>query len=423
VRRSLASLLLIAACTCSKPQDELVIRVAVVGPLAPLHPLVDSTATTLAQDLVYQPMLTVDDRGSLTSRVAGRWERVDGKRYRFQLDPALRFSDGSAVRDEDAVASLSARGLRAAVRDGWIEAEQGGSGLAIEPSLIYSVLFRQAPNGYLGTGPFRLSEQTETRIVLERVKPIRGRINRVELLSFLTHREVIVAVLHGEANAAFALDERQLVLLEDLPNLRLVHGASPHAVTVVFNSRRLDAATRQRLRAALPLRYLAEAFGKNCQADAAVRNGQGSVPPGARLEVLVPELSTPLYRTALATRRGLWIRGGEVAQLDMLKMKSREETGDFDILVRPVLAWPSPFLALSWQTGGPFNYSHYSNLRVDAAFASGDFAAARAELEADAAFLEICRRESVGVVDARAKNPSIGLGGLLDTLPDWEVEE
>jgi hypothetical protein len=61
--------------------------------------------------------------------------------------------------------------------------------------------------------------------------------------------------------------------------------------------------------------------------------------------------------------------------------------------------------------------------RVDAAFDRGDFAAARAELRADAAFVEICRRERIGVVDSRIKNPRMGWWGLLDTLQDWEVDE
>jgi hypothetical protein len=50
-------------------------------------------------------------------------------------------------------------------------------------------------------------------------------------------------------------------------------------------------------------------------------------------------------------------------------------------------------------------------------------AAAKAELKADIAFIEICRRERIGVVDSRIKNPRMGWWGILDTLQDWEVDE
>ncbi len=421
--------LLAAACTRSAAQGEFVLRVAVVGPLAPIHPLLDTTSTTLAHDLVFEQILTPDEQGVLTSRVAQRWERIDGQRYRVQLDPGRCFSDGSPVRAEDVIASLAARKLQAAVRGEWIEVDSSSSGLPVEAALLYTLVFKQTPQGFLGTGPFRLVEQTEARIALERVKRVRGRVSRVELVSFPTLRDLFIGVLGGKANAAFALDARQLYMLEDLPALKPVRSVSPHAVTVVFNTARLDAETRRRLRAGLPIDALAHVFNRdNRDGDEPVHRSwawpsEQNLPPSRRLEILVPHFTQGLYAVALGVRRSLGKRGGEVVHLDIDGLRAREQAGDFDIAIRPILAWPEAVKALSWHSRGFFNWPHYSNPRVDAAFARGDFAAAAAELEADPPFVEVCRRERFGVVDARIKNPRLGWWGVLDTLPEWEIEE
>ncbi len=418
----LSLLLLAAACARSAAQGDFVLRVAVVGPLAPLHPLVHYTGMTAAQDLVFEQILTPDEQGVLRSRVMQRWERLDGDRYRIKLDPGVRFSDGSPVRAEDVIASLTARSLRGSISGEWIDVEPGGAGLPVEPALLFTLLFKQTPSGFLGTGPFRLVEQTETRLALERLKAVRGRINRVEVLAFPTPADVFVQVLRGNANAAFSLEERQLVLFEDLPTLKPLRSVSPHAVTIIFNPARLNASTRRSLRAALPVETIARVFGGSAWTEGRPYE-RAELPSGRRLEIMVPRHTNALDRAALAVRRALQTRGGEIAHVDASEHEARERAGDFDIAIRPALAWPQAVIALSWQTGAPGNLAHYSNPRVDAAFARGDLAAAAAELEADAAFVEICRRERFGVVDARIKNPRLGWWGVLDTLADWEVAE
>ncbi len=423
MRRSSLFLLLVAlACRRPAPPSDFVLRVAVVGPLAPLEPNVDSTSTTVAADLVMDALLAPDQQGTLTSKVLRRWERVDSRRYRIQIDPDARFSDGSPVRAEDVIASLAAKGLHGTVRGEWLEVEPETPGRLVEPELLYTAVFKRTATGFLGTGPFRFVEQTETRIALERRKPAPGRIRRVEILAFPTAREIFARVVRGDANAALGLDERQLELIDGIPTLKAFRGLAANAVTIAFNPRRLDAATRRRLVAALPMEEIAKAFSERCPAAVRLPVERPDLPPGRRFEVLVASFGTSTDRAALALRRALGKRGGEITTVDFFKMEAGLKAGAFDIAIVPYVVWPQNLLPFSLQSDGPWNWTHYSNPRVDAAFARGDFAAAKAELEKDPPIIELCRRERIGVVDARIKNPRMGWFGVLDTLPDWEVE-
>jgi hypothetical protein len=93
-----------------------------------------------------------------------------------------------------------------------------------------------------------------------------------------------------------------------------------------------------------------------------------------------------------------------------------------DLTVRNVLVWPPVMLALLWASGSPFNTSGYSNPAVDEAFALGDAESAAREILRTAPFVVLCRGERIAAFDARIRNPSLGWWGVLDTLPEWEVE-
>jgi hypothetical protein len=423
VRRFLFVLLVGLACGRRAPQTDFVLRVAVVGPLAPLEPNVDSTFTTAAQDIVYDQFLTPDEQGVLTSRVLQRWELIDDQHYRIQLKPNLRFSDGSLARTQDAIASLGARGLRASVRGEWLEIEPQSSGVPVESMLIFAAAYKQTSAGYVGTGPFHLVEQTEARIVLERNRPKPRRVNRVEIVAFPTSRDTFSRVVRGDANATLGLDERQLELIEGIPTLKPIRHLAHNAVTIAFNPRRFGTAARRRLAASLPIHDIARAFSESCRVGAGVPVQRPEIPPGRSLEILLVRYNASLDRVALALRRALGSRGGEIARMDASDVLARWKAGAFDIAIVPHAVWPDPVLAFNWQSNAPWNWTRYSNPQVDAAFARGDFAAAKAELEADPPVIELCRRERIGVVDARIKNPRMGWWGILDTLPDWEVDE
>lgn len=83
--------------------------------------------------------------------------------------------------------------------------------------------------------------------------------------------------------------------------------------------------------------------------------------------------------------------------------------------------WPDESALGRWITGAEENWGGYSNPRFDEAFHAGDFARARAELEADPPAVFICDLERTAAVDSRITNATLGDYDMLDTLPEWEV--
>ncbi len=75
-----------------------------------------------------------------------------------------------------------------------------------------------------------------------------------------------------------------------------------------------------------------------------------------------------------------------------------------------------------WATDAPSNLARYSNPEVDRALAAGDFSAALRALRADPPVLELSARPRRILVDARIRDPRLGPYGLLQSLPEWEVD-
>jgi hypothetical protein len=402
-----------------------VLRIAVPGPLEALSATTGSGYTTAAQDLIFDTFLVPDQNGALTSRVLRRWERVDGRRYRVQLEPNLHFSDGRPVGLDDVIASLAAQKLRGMIQGEWLEIEPIDANRLVEPALLYAVLYKQTPTGFVGTGAYRLVSESPTEIALERIRPLPHRISRVEVVAYPTPREVLARVIRGDTNAALGLDERQLELMEGIRRLKPIRGLSHTALSVIFNTRRLDSTARRQLASSLPVRDIAGVFAAGCRAEdtAGTRLEYRPLRPGRRLEVLAPRAAVPMERTALAVRRALGTRGGEVVQVETPELIRRSQAGAFDVMVAPIVNWPDAAIANVWRTDAPYNVTRYSNSRVDAAFDRGDTAGAKAELAADVPYISICRRERIGVVDSRIKNARMGWWGILDTLSEWEVDE
>jgi len=179
-----------AACSRPIPRDDFALKVAVVGALAPLKHNVHSTATTFAQDLVYEAILRPEGTG-IGSRILARWERGGAECLRAMVADGLRFSDGSLVEVEDVVRSIRAAGLTVREDGRWLEIGPSRDGLPVEAGLLMAALFKPTPSGELGSGPFRLVSEDEGRVVVDRVAPMPGRIRRVEFIAFPTAREAL----------------------------------------------------------------------------------------------------------------------------------------------------------------------------------------------------------------------------------------
>jgi hypothetical protein len=423
VRRALLPLLAACSLACStRPESApFVLRIAVIGPLAKVHPDQSETNSAMAGDLAFDAVLYPDRDGRPRSRIARAVERLGPNRYRIAVDPAARFSDGAPVTYEDVARAVAQWHLKV-TRDGeWIVLDSPDG--AIEAKLFYSAIGRESGGRWIGTRPYRIVEEGPWRVALERVAPASGRIQRVELVAFPTPRDALARTLRGETNGVTQLSEEQAEFLDGIPSLRLTRTAGPQARSIFFNRLRLEDADWSALRRALPLARIAPlACTRPELVNPALPATAGTIPPGPPLSIasLIPDSQSQLV--ALALRRALGPRGGALARPDPGAPTSRLGAADRDISVTNLLAWPPVVLALTWGTGAPFNAIGYSNPAVDAAFARGDAAGAAAEIERSAPYVALCRNERIAAFDARVKNASLGWWGILDTLPDWEVE-
>ncbi len=413
--------LAVAACAPPPTGVPFELRVAVSGSLAPLGPDVSSSFTTAAVDLVYEPLFRVGPEGQLAPLVADRWERLGRSRLRLTLRPTARFSDGSPVTAADVVRSLATSGLRVTERREWLEIEPANADEPIEPLLLYTLISKPVSGAPpLGTGPFAFVEGDARHILLRRLRPDPRRVASVEIVGYPSLRDAFARLLRSEVNAGLLLDERQLELLEGMPQLQVVRAQGPHAVAIFMNAQRLDRATRRGLVSALGAPDVAEAYGAGCRHEGEAPASE-PVPPGRELGVMASVAEGDFARFALAARRALGARGGRLALEDVVRFEERRRRLDYDLAVAPLLVWPPSFLGFYFQARGPWNTSGYSNREFDRLMEVGDLAGAQAELTRDRPVVLICRRQRYIAVDARVRNPSIGVWGILETLPDWEV--
>jgi peptide/nickel transport system substrate-binding protein len=420
VRRFIFSALaFLAACGQPPASRDFTLRIAVTGALAPVHPSTSSTSTTAAMDLVFEGVLRPDAEGRAVPGAVRSVERLGPNQFRIDPKPDLRFSDGSPVTAGDLVRSLRVSGVAAEERNGQVEVWTGGR-VAPEAELFFAAVFKETQGRILGTGPYAVAEASAERIVLRRVRPEPGRIAVVEIVAYPTPRDAFARTLRGDANAVLNLDDRQSELLEGIPGLRLVRSEGPHAVAVLLNAGRLGLEERRAIVAALPASDLAAAYGGACRL-----NGPATpatpLRAGSALDVLASDVDAGFARVGLAVRRALGPRGAALEIPSAKVLSERNARHDFDATVTNVIAWPPALLSLYWTSGGPLNWTAYSNSTVDAAIRDGRYSDALAEMERDPPVVFLCQRERIAAVDARIKNPTLGRWGLLETLPEWEV--
>jgi hypothetical protein len=390
-----------------------VLRVGVVGPLGAVSPSTPGGTASYAADLVFQTFFHLAG-GETESRFVKRSPLGRGP-WRLEPVRGVKFSDGSEVEPEDLARSLRSRGFVVTVVSGHLEvlAPPGSGGAA---ALYYASIYKDTAQGPIGTGPFILVEQGPERVRLRRAQPQPRRIDEVELVAFESSRQAFVALLRGDIQAVFPLDSAQVELLEAVPNLLVVRSVGPLAVAAQLMPRRLSRAERLGLARSLPRREMADAT-KTCFTNTAEH--PQSVPSGRRLKIGYPRILHELARPALALRRALGQRGGEV--VPVAADGGTADPADLDILLTSLLTRPEEMLTLALRSDGAWNYSGYSNPQYDAAVDRGDARAATQALEDDPFLIVICQRERMGAIDRRVSATSWGEWGAFDPLPDWEV--
>lgn len=424
MRRVLLALLAaLLACKPSSRQPHFQLRIALLGPLNPLVPGAEPSWSEYAQPWVYESILRTASDGSPSPGLAARFRFSSPGRVGLVLRQGARFSDGSAVTAADVRRSLQHAGLEVQEQSSELVIESP-SGAPIEGILRNEPIYKRVGEDYLGSGPFRVISQKPERILLGRLVPEPGKIDEVVLLGFPTGREPLAHTLAGDADLLIVTDPKQLEFFQGVSRLRVVRMPGASAIAVAMGLKRLDRAARRAIAAALPIESISRlAFGKECVPFSAPPTGKSGDLPARALDVLVLRHDLQLERTALAVSRALGRSSGEVQFISPTEAFRLLKSQDFDLfMVRP-LVWPPRAVAGIWASDSPLNQFGYRNPRVDAALKAGEWARALQALRDDAPVAFICSPERIALVDSRVKNPRLGPGNYLETLPDWEVEQ
>jgi hypothetical protein len=417
VRRLL--LLFVLGCTSAPAREPLVLRIALWGPLGSFPSGSDPGLASIAEPWVFEKLVTIDANGQLMPALASRIDRLPGNEFRLELRSGATFSDGAPVTENDVARSLESTGLRVTPERGAVIVAPREKGMPTEALLLQAHISRESGGSFVGSGPFVLASRTETEFEFTRRQLETGRISRVHLTAYPSSRDAFMHTLKGDANAIVDLESRWLEFFQGVRSLQEVHGSGHSTDAIMFNVT-MERAERRRLAAILASKRVRElAYG---DAECAEKGDAdpGAAPAGPTLEVLS---WGPFERLALAARRSLGERGGEIIQLTPQDVVARLRSHAFDLVTARPLHWPSSMIALVWRTGSPGNATGYSNPALDRALDASDWVAAEAALRDDPPAAFICTRDVLAVVDARIRNPRLGPYELLETLPDWEVTQ
>ncbi|HEY2030116.1 MAG TPA: hypothetical protein VGH20_13005 [Myxococcales bacterium] len=421
-RGILLLLFAIVACRPQRPPPAFPLRLAVSGSLETVRPLANvDNWTFVANSLVFEPLVLLAEDNSLVPVLAARSERVSPTAIRLWLRDNASFSDGSRVTLDDLQRSFEGTDLSAtADGDSFIVATRDPK-KPPELQLAFTFVHRKTAHGEIGTGPYVVVEQGATQIALHRRRQDQGRIGDITVTSYGTPKEAFARTLKGDADMLTEVDPRWIEFLEGVPRLRVVSlGVSPYAAIVAFNSRRLSRAERLRIAGALRNDSVRKvAYDEGCVApDQSSSHEPPLTEPGRPLNVLAFPV---LERLALAARRALGRRGGDIVVKDFESFIATMKAGDFDIATwRPQIS-PAVMAARNWRTGAEYNIYGYSNARVDAALDAHDWDAAQRALDDDPPAVIICRPTAVVVMDSRITN--IANKRFWRNVVNWEVRQ
>ena len=167
-------------------------------------------APEVLSSLVFETLVVVDNSGHLQPGVATSWSSANsGSRWEFALRPNLTFHDGAPLTSADVVRCLLKSDRNWKVRassDGVVvESDTPVPDLPAILSLPQFAIYSDAPNGSVGTGPFRIDKRTGPllslrandeywagRPFLDGIELMTSRSQRDQLNDFLLERADVI---------------------------------------------------------------------------------------------------------------------------------------------------------------------------------------------------------------------------------------
>jgi ABC-type transport system substrate-binding protein len=191
-----------------------------LDPCAELGELqVDSLARWNLMRLIFETLITVDDRGRIHSGLAVQWQAEPGnQRWRFRLRPGVKFHDGGALTAETAASALRTANPSWKVfgeRDSVVlEQDRGNAELPAELALPRNSIVKRDSGGKLmGTGPFRIDDwQPGKKLTLRAEEDHwRGRafVDTIEVEMGRSVHDQLVALELGKADLVEVAPEQE----------------------------------------------------------------------------------------------------------------------------------------------------------------------------------------------------------------------
>lgn len=324
----------------------------------------------------------------------------DGLTWSINLRPDVRFHDGQTA-DTATIAPI----LRAQLESLGTPARDISEVITIDATRIEVRLHRrsnlaleglsnaiQAPGtDPVGTGPFALASSTDSETVLTR-NPIyyggSSAIERIVVKPYNTVRAAWADMLRGQVDMLYEVGVDALHSLEPSSSTKIFSFPRPYAYLVILNTARPTLRSPE-IRRALNAAIDRELFirdgldGHGQPATGPVSASHWANAPGAPAFTYAPKaLDKPLRftclyadqsqeRLALVVKRMLDAIGVDVTfePVPSDEALRRVQRGDFDAVLFDTIQGPGPLRPYwFWGTGEQFNWGHYSNAAVDAAF-------------------------------------------------------
>src|SRR5439155_8061353 len=202
-------------------------------------------------------------------------------------------------------------------------------GIPADALLLQTWIFRKPQGKYIGSGAFAVASKFDDEIRLTRRVSRPGRITDVRLTAYPTPRHAFAPTMKGDAYLIFDLESKWLEFFRGVPSLQVVRGAGRSVEGMMLNPDlpRNDRRDLAMVLSSPRMRELAYAPGE-C-AETAAENIETTLASGRSLRILS---WGPYERLALAARRMLADRGGDLSQVTPHEAMSRVSARDFDLV-------------------------------------------------------------------------------------------